>query len=374
MSDLVPGCFCSFIPPNIYRHLSESADPAHRQAGQRGIALSERLRGQRDFLALMPAMSVTPGRLRRTMFDAGGQTTLPGTTVRTEEGPASTDAAVEAAYARAGIVWHFYKTVYGRDSLDNRGVRLDSTLHYGQSFGNALWNGNEMVYGDGDENLHNFTTSLDVIAHEMTHGVTGSASGLVYQGQSGALNEHISDVFGVLAMQWDAAQNPANYPGRTADQKWLLGTDVIIAPNPLPAGAVARAVRDMLNPGTAYKGLAFGDDPQVANFADLITDAYDNGGVHLNSGIPNRAFALYADAVGGNAWEAPGKVWYRAATASGLSQNADFALFRTATVNAAKIDAPATVDALAKAWDTVGVAASKTVVAVPPTPAGTTTP
>jgi Zn-dependent metalloprotease len=364
MADRATTCFCAFIPPHIYRHLSGSTDARARAAGQRGIELSERLRGQRDMMALMPAMSATPGKMRRTMFDAGGQTALPGTNVRGEDGPVSADAAVEAAFARAGIVWSFYKTVFGRDSLDNRGARLDSTVHYGQSFGNAVWNGTEMVYGDGDENLHNFTTSLDVIAHEMTHGVTGSASGLVYNAQSGALNEHISDVFGVLALQFDAAQNPANYPNRTPAQKWLLGTDVIVVPNPLPAGASARAVRDMLNPGTAYSGLLLGDDAQVAHMDDLFTDAFDNFGVHINSGIPNRAFALFAEAVGGNAWELPGKVWYRASTASGLSPNAQFADFRTATLDAAKIEG-ADVAQLTKAWDAVGVSEPKTVVAVP---------
>ncbi len=375
MADRATTCFCTFIPPHIYRHLSGSADTRARAAGQRGVALSERLRGQRDMMALMPAMSSTPGRMRRTMYDGGGQTALPGTSVRGEDGPPSTDPAVEAAFARAGIVWSFYKNVFGRDSLDNRGARLDSTVHYGQNFANAVWNGTEMVYGDGDDTMRNFTTSLDVIAHEMTHGVTGSASGLVYNAQSGALNEHISDVFGVLALQYDAAQNPANYPGRTPAQKWLLGTDVIVAPNPMPAGATARAVRDMLNPGTAYGGLVIGDDPQVATFDELFTDAFDDFGVHINSGIPNRAFTLFAEAVGGNAWELPGKVWYRAATASGLSPNADFAEFRTATLNAAKIEG-ADDKALTKAWDDVGVSAAKVVVpaatpAAPPAAAQT---
>jgi len=347
----------------MYRHLSGSGDKDAQAAGQRGIELSERLRGQRDVMALMPAMSSTPGRMRRTMFVAGQQTALPGTNVRGEDGPVSTDPDVEAAFARAGIVWRFYKNVFGRDSLDNRGARLDSTVHYGDNFGNAVWNGTEMVYGDGDENLHNFTTSLDVIAHEMTHGVTGSASGLVYNAQSGALNEHISDVFGVLALQFDAAQNPANYPARTEAQKWLLGTDVIIAPNPMPAGATARGVRDMLNPGTAYSGLLLGDDPQVADMDHLFTDAFDNFGVHINSGIPNRVFASFAEAIGGNAWELAGKVWYRAATGSGLSPNADFAEFRTATLNSAKIEG-ADIGELTKAWDAVGISEPKTLHAV----------
>jgi len=355
MSDGRTACCCFFIPPHMYRDLGKSSDPRYQRTAQRGIEISERIRGQRDVLAIMPALALTPDKLRRTLYDAGKQQTLPGNVVRSENGPASTDVAVEQAYASAGTVWSFYKTVFGRDSLDDRGMRIDSTLHFSVDYGNAFWNGSQMIYGDGDENLHNFTTSLDVVAHEMTHGVTGSASGLVYQGESGALNEHISDVFGVLAYQYDAAQNPGKYPKVADADRWLIGSNVLILPNPMPPGAVGRGVRDLLNPGTAYSGLPFGDDPQPDTYAKRFTDPFDNGGVHINSGIPNKAFATYAVAVGGDAWGTPGKVWYRAATASGLKQNATFADFKQITLDAAKIDAPGTIDVLTKAWAGVGL-------------------
>jgi Zn-dependent metalloprotease len=344
-----PSCFCSFIPPHVYDHLSKSGDPAQREAARRSMELTARLRGQRDVLGLLPSLSVTPGVMRRTIYDAQEQQQLPGTVVRGEDGAVSGDVAVNQAFDGAGVVWNFYKTLFNRDSLDNRGMRLDSTVHYGSGYNNAFWNGSQMIYGDGDgQILHNFVAALDVIGHEMTHGVTENASALVYQGESGALNEHLSDVFGILVKQWNLKQSAAN-----AD--WLIGAGILIPPDPLPPGAVARALRDMLNPGTAYAGLSIGDDPQPATYANLFTGPFDNGGVHINSGIPNKAFATYAVALGGNAWETPGSVWFQTATAMGLSATATFADFRALTLKAAQQTAPTTVDALTAAWKGVGL-------------------
>lgn len=342
-------CFCTFIPPHVLDHLSKSADPVHQALGHKGIALTERLRGQRDVLGLMPALAVTPGTLRRTVYTAANNEIIPGTVVRGEGSVPSGDVPVDQAYDGAQVVWQFYKTIFRRDSIDDRGMRLDATAHYGADFDNAFWNGSQMIYGDGDGQIfHNFTAAIDVIGHEMTHGVTQAASGLVYSGESGALNEHLSDVFGVLIKQRQL--------GLSADAAtWLVGEGVLIAPAPLPTGAVARAIRDMRNPGTAYKGLSIGDDPQPSSYENLYTGPFDNGGVHINSGIPSKAFVNYACAVGGNAWGVPGKVWYQAATASGLPATATFSQFRAITIQVANQIASATAPALAKAWDDVGV-------------------
>ena len=344
--------FCSIVPPHIYDRLSKSADPKHQEAARKGIELTERLRGQRDILGLLPSLSTTPGVMRRTIYDAQTQQNLPGTVARGEGAAPVADGAVNDAYDGAGIVWNFYKTIFGRDSLDGRGMRLDSTVHFGAGYDNAFWNGSQMVYGDGDgEVMHNFTGVLDVIGHEMTHGVTQNESALAYHGQSGALNEHLSDVFGVVVKQYHLNQTAAN-------SDWLIGEGVLIPPNPMPAGGVARALRDMLNPGTAYKNLdAIGDDPQPAHMNNLYTGSFDNGGVHINSGIPNKAFATYAVAVGGNTWtpNGPAAVWYQTATASGLSSTATFQQFRDLTVQVAQRIAPATQNALVAAWQAVGL-------------------
>lgn len=341
---------CSIVPPHIFDHLSNSANVRLREAARVGFETTARLRGQRDILELMPAFNTTPGVKRRTVYDAHNLQRLPGVVVRGEGSPPSGDIAVDQAYDGAGTVWDFYKQVFNRDSADDRGMRLDSTVHYGSAFDNAFWNGSQMVYGDGDGIvLHNLTSALEVIGHELTHGVTQNASGLVYAGESGALNEHISDVFGVLIKQRTLNQTAAQ-----AD--WLVGASVLVVPNPLPAGGVARALRDMLNPGTAYANIDIGTDPQPSHYAQRYLGTNDHGGVHINSGIPNKAFATFAVAVGSNAWDVPGKIWYKVATASGLPPSATMSQFKALTLAAAQQIAPTTSDALKAAWAAVGVA------------------
>jgi Zn-dependent metalloprotease len=350
MRRLIDPPICSIIPPHIFDRLSQSGDPELEATAERSLQITARLRAQRSAAGLLAAAVATkPGILTRQIYSAGNIEALPGNLVRSEGDPATGDIPSDQAYDGAGLVWTFYKNVFSRDSLDNHGMRLDSTVHYGAGYDNAFWNGTQMVYGDGDgQLLHNFTSALDVIGHEMTHGVTQNESALAYQGESGALNEHLSDVFGILVKQQDLGQDAGS-----AD--WLIGVGLLIPPNPMPPGATCRALRDMLNPGTAYRGLPIGDDPQPATYAGLYTGPDDNGGVHINSGIPNKVFATYAIAVGGNAWEAPGQVWYKAATGMGLPSTADFAAFKDITLQAAQQIAPATVAALRNAWSAVGV-------------------
>jgi Zn-dependent metalloprotease len=337
----------------MYDKLSQSAYADIQAAARRSLAITERLRGQRDILGLFPALAArTPGTKRRTVYDAQTNQDLPGVLVRGEGAAAVADQAINDAYDGSGVVWDFYNAIFQRDSIDGRGMRLDSTVHFAVDYDNAFWNGSQMVYGDGDGIvLHNLTGALEVIAHEITHGVTQNESGLVYQGQSGALNEHISDVFGVVVKQYHLNQTAAQ-----AD--WLVGVGILVAPNPMPAGGVCRALRDMLNPGTAYVNLPdLGSDTQPAHMRNFYNGSDDHGGVHTNSGIPNKAFATYARAVGGNTWSAngPAAVWYRTATASGLKATAQFKDFRDLSVAAAQQIAPATVNQLVAAWGDVGL-------------------
>ena len=153
-------------------------------------------------------------------------------------------------------------------------------MHYGRDYDNAFWNGERMVFGDGDgEVFQGFTGSLDVIAHELAHGVVEDEGELLYRGQSGALNESISDVFGVLAEQ--------HREGQTADQaNWLIGEGMFTD------AVQGRALRSLAAPGTAYDDDVLGKDPQPAHMRDFVPTREDNGGVHINSGIPNHAFYL----------------------------------------------------------------------------------
>jgi Zn-dependent metalloprotease len=205
-----------------------------------------------------------------------------------------------------------------------------------------------MVFGDGDGVLFtDFTKSLDVIAHELTHGVTEFTAGLEYRGQSGALNESISDVFGSLVKQWARKE--------TADQAdWLIGAE-IFTPE-----IDADALRSMKAPGTAYNNAAFGRDPQPDNMSKFVmlpdTDEGDNGGVHINSGIPNKAFYLTAMGIGGHAWEAPGHIWYAALQAS--SEWTDFQEFADMThIKAGQLYGPQSAEqqAVVSAWKEVGI-------------------
>jgi len=224
--------------------------------------------------------------------------------VRAEGAPPSGDAAVDEAYDGSGATYDLYWDVYQRNSIDGSGMRLDSTVHYQQGYDNAFWNGQQMVYGDGDEDLppaqrlfNRFTISIDVIGHELTHGVTQHTGNLVYSNQPGALNESFSDVFGTLVKQRTL--------GQTVDQAdWLIGAGLFTA------NVQGVALRSMKEPGTAYNDPVLGKDPQPGHMSGYVNTTSDNGGVHINSGIPNRAFYLTATEIGGFAWEKAGRIWY----------------------------------------------------------------
>jgi Zn-dependent metalloprotease len=289
---------CTVIPPHILREIARNGNSDQQDWAFQNLTMSDRIRGQRDVMGNLTSVMLSVGTKRRTIFDAKNGTELPGTVVRGEGDPAGTDIAVNEAYDGAGATYDFFKEVFERNSIDDQGLRLDSTVHYSQNYDNAFWNGQQMVYGDGDGELFNrFTISIDVIGHELTHGVTQFEAGLIYQGQQGALNESMSDVFGTLVKQWVNKQTAAQ-----AD--WLIGQGLFTS----KINGVA--LRSMKAPGTAYDDPLLGKDPQPGHMKDIYKGNKDNGGVHINSGIPNRAFYLAATAIGGYAWEKAGKIWY----------------------------------------------------------------
>ena len=338
------------VPPHMLQRLATSGDPALAEMAGRTMRLTQSLvafRAQLSTGAPSPAALKRQG-LRRQVFDCQGTNDLPGDPVRSENGTdtgPSKDKAVNEAFDNAGTTWDFYNKIFGRESVDNHGKTLVSSVHYGDNYDNAFWNGQQMVYGDGDGVIFTrFTTSLDVIAHELTHGVTQFTAQLAYQDQSGALNESMSDVFGSMVKQWAL--------GQSVDQAdWLIGA-AIMAP-----GFKGRALRDMANPGTAYDDPRLGKDPQPGDMKDYVQTSSDNGGVHTNSGIPSRAFVLAAKAIGGNTWEKAGKIWYVTLTER-LTGNADFAKCAAETVSVARDLFPedsSIAAKVAKAWADVGV-------------------
>jgi Zn-dependent metalloprotease len=343
----------SIVPPYLLARIAQSEHPAFAHAA----AAAQR--------TLVAPRSYEPGRTRltlsvegdalvaeatpapdRTIADAGGRTTLPGKVVRREDDPPVADAAVNQAFDGLGATFDLYEQVYERNSIDGAGLPLKASVHYGKDYDNAFWDGTQMVFGDGDgEVFTGFTGSLSVIGHELTHGVTENTAGLAYQGQSGALNESISDVFGALTEQYSL--------GQTAEQaSWLIGAGIFTD------AVQGVALRSMKAPGTAYDDDVLGKDPQPDHMRDYVETSDDNGGVHINSGIPNRAFYLVASALGGNAWEHAGVVWYRTLTGGSLSASADFAAFARATLAVAQAEYgedSKEADAVRSAWTEVGV-------------------
>ncbi|QIN77187.1 peptidase M4 family protein [Rubrobacter marinus] len=344
--------FC-LTPPYLLRRIARNGSPAQRETATRTLASDGTFRSLRQATppsrapdAGVRGVLEPEGRKRRTIFDVGNTQNLPGRVARTEgEGP-SGDAAVDEAYDGLGATYDFFWEVYERDSIDDDGLPLNGHVHFGVDYANAFWDGERMVFGDGDGELFNrFTISLDVMGHELSHGVTQYESGLNYMGQPGALNEHLSDVYGSLVKQY--------LLGQTAEEAdWLIGAGL------LTENVDGVALRSMREPGTAFDDEVLGEDPQPAHMDDFVRTFEDNGGVHINSGIPNRAFYLAAAALGGNAWEVAGRIWNATAIDPRLKPDTGFRRFARLTArNAASLygSGGREEDAVRGAWEGVGI-------------------
>jgi Zn-dependent metalloprotease len=314
---------CTVIPPHILQHVAEHGTTEQRERAASTLShtlLSHTLQhsaGRPAALIAQPAP--LPAGKKRYVYDAGHHQILPGKLVMTEERPAAGDAEAKEAFDGSGVAYDFLARVFLRHSIDDRGMRLDSTVHYGTRFDNALWNGKQMVYGDGDGTLFTrFTADVAVIGHEITHGMTEHTAALEYRGQPGALNEHISDAFGMMIKQWRLG-----LMARRSD--WLIGRGLF---GPAVRGV---ALRSMKAPGTAYDDPVLGKDPQPSHMRHYVSTADDDGGVHINSGIPNYAFYRAATDLGGYAWVVPGRIWYLTLKTR-LSPQACFQDFANGTV------------------------------------------
>jgi hypothetical protein len=330
---------CSFVPPYLLERIAASSSDAAEHC-RLTLARDQELRAGRA-TAPTTAGPTAAGGPAWAVHDAHHGSTLPGTLARSAGGAASGDAAVDQAGDGTTDVLAMYAEVFSRSSYDDRGAQVVVSVHYEQNYDNAFWDGTQLVFGDGDGKVFgSFTEPVDVLGHEFTHAVTQFSADLTYQGQSGALNESVSDCFGMCLKQ--------RLLGQTADQAdWLVGEGIFLP------GVNARALRDMAHPGTAYDDPTLGKDPQVGDMADFVDTTDDNGGVHTNSGIPNRAFHLAATAIGGDTWEGAGQIWYAALTGGQVTADTVFAGFAAATVAAAGDHA----DAVRQAWATVGVEA-----------------
>jgi Zn-dependent metalloprotease len=223
-----------------------------------------------------------------------------------------------------------------------------ASVHFGDRFSNAMWNGEQMVFGDGDGvHIRGFTQSLDIVAHELTHAVTHHSIrgglGMVRRngkvdlvGEAGALNESISDVFASLVKQWHG-----NVKARDAD--WLVGKGIL-------GRGLGKAVRSLKHPGRTKD--TYEDDDQVPDMRGYI----EGGDVHRKSGIPHHAFYLAATELRGYAWEHAGRIWYESLTL--LRKNSGFRDAAQATLaTAGRIFGTASKEqhAVRQAWEKVGV-------------------
>ena len=334
------------IPPYMLEEIAKRGKPRQRDWALRNLASAGFIRGERFALGMLPVLA--PIRYKyRAVYDCKHKNGEPpvGTLVRKEGDPPGKDVAVNEAYEGAGATYDLYYDIYERNSIDNRGMSMVSYVHYDVNYENAFWDGREMVYGDGDADIFDrFTKCIDVIGHELTHGVTQYEANLAYSDQSGALNESMSDVFGSLVKQRTLKQTAAK-----AD--WLIGSGLFM-PN-----IDGKALRSMKAPGTAYDDPVLGKDPQPATMKDYVETTSDNGGVHINSGIPNHAFYLAAAEIGGNSWKKAGKIWY-IALRDRLRSGTNFEGAAYATISVAKDlygSGSKEMKAVRKAWKAVGV-------------------
>ncbi|PDY45231.1 bacillolysin [Bacillus pseudomycoides] len=274
-------------------------------------------------------------------YDAKNRSTLPGTLWTDTDNVfnASRDAAAVDAHYYAGVTYDYYKNTFNRNSINDAGAPLKSTVHYGSNYNNAFWNGSQMVYGDGDG--YTFTSlsgGLDVIGHELTHAVTEYSSNLIYQNESGALNEAVSDIFGTLVEYYDN-RNP----------DWEIGEDIY---TPSQSGDSLRSMSDPTKYG----------DPD--HYSKRYTGSSDNGGVHTNSGIINKAAYLLANGgthygvtVNGIGKDKVGAIYYRANTQY-FTESTTFSQARAGLVQAAADlygANSAEVTAVKQSYDAVGV-------------------
>jgi Zn-dependent metalloprotease len=305
----------------MLQNIVANGTPEQRQQALQNIITAEAMRTERESISkgeVVVELATAAAGKHRVVYDAENGRQLPGTQVRSEGDPPTGDAAADEAYDGAGATYDLYFEFFERDSIDGLGLRIDSTVHYQKGYDNAFWNGLQMVYGDGDEDLpeaerlfNRFTIAIDIIGHELAHGVTQFTAGLNYYSQSGAINESMSDVFGSLVKQ-----RGLNHTAAEAD--WIIG-EGLFTPNVNGVG-----IRSMKAPGTAYDDPVLGKDPQPGHMSDYVETTSDNGGVHINSGIPNRAFYITATTLGSYAWEKAGKIWY-VTLRDKLRANSDFA-------------------------------------------------
>jgi Zn-dependent metalloprotease len=341
----VNNCPCCFIIPNdIAREMARNAEDAEdRDLALDQISRNSKMREHRKTLMSFRTTALTKGGERR-VYDAKSKSRLPGALVRSESDKKSPDDSVNDVFLSSGIVRDFLIKVLGHDGYDGANGDLTSTVHYLKNYNNAFWDGEQMVYGDGDGKFFgSFTNDLEIAGHEIFHGVITATSGLVYQGESGALNESCCDVFGSLVKQWQLQQS-------VEQADWIIGKGLFTK------AVKGVGVRKLDAPGRAFNDPVLGRDNTRGHYSRRYKGSGDYGGVHINSGIPSLAFVTAAKQYGGKAWEQMGLVWWK--TLTSLNSGAKFQDAAIATLRIAKSLYPEDrnlSDSIQAGWKEVGV-------------------
>lgn len=340
-----------------HQHLGEVVAEAIHEPG---IALSDLAHDVGDFVHDLGEKLKLPGSSSSSsakphnpvvVYDAHNTAALPGLKVYQNWGgydlnkvSATIKERVTLAFNNTWDTLTFWKSTFNLDSYDNHAIEIDAVVRFMKNYVNAFFNGKQMVYGDGNKYFNQFVKYLDVAGHEMWHAVTGDR--LNYQGQSGALNEHYSDVMGLCLELWKAEQ--LGQPIAVKDFHWLVGNGLITYKGQ------GYALRSFIAPGTAYNIPPLGKDPQPADFTGVdpnMTD--DNGGVHIYSGIPNHVFYLVS--MHFQDWKGPAHFWKDCLDTIN-NPDITFAEFAAFQIKKAQADGNSEmVAALTQAWDAVKV-------------------
>ncbi len=273
------------------------------------------------------------------------------------------DGVWNSAVQRAGVDAHwgaektlqYYGNTFGRNGVNGSGGPLSvsaingstnllpSTVHFGSNYNNAFWNGSSMTYGDGNGVVFSPLVSLDVVGHELTHGITQFSAGLIYSGQSGGLNEAVSDIFGNMV-----ERNAKGESGNT----WKVGEEIY-------------------TPNTSGDALRYMDNPHADNHSiDHFSEYTNTTDVHYSSGIANKEFYLLSKggthhkggSMTGIGADKAAAIWYYALT-NYMTASTNFLGARNATINAATVlYGQPEIDAVSKSWCMVGVGACAEIV------------
>ncbi|UBX49172.1 M4 family metallopeptidase [Providencia alcalifaciens] len=243
-----------------------------------------------------------------------------------EEDKVAPTVPAHRVFDAIGLIRSFLKEKLNIDQMFGCDADINAVIHYDKNYSNAFWNSQAIFFGDGDGTVFGpFYNDIDIIAHELAHGYISSQADFNYVNQSGALNESVADVLGMMTKQYVQKQT-------VQQSNWLLGENLFIDKKKGPA------LRSMKEPGTAYYFTKSNNDPQVGHMQQYrdLPRYVDNGGVHINSGIPNKAFYLLATRLGGYSWEVAGKIWVAAVSDPNVSNTATFIEFAQATIRSAK--------------------------------------